>query len=87
MTDDGKEVVHFNKIKVKFNTTKFYMHYDSSNPSEKILSDTINDLLNNHWKDILEDFRSTFEHSMEDLIKSIIEPLFASLPYSEFFLS
>lgn len=55
--------------------------------ADKVLSDSVNAILNENWRDILEDLRTPFEDSMANLLKSVIRPFFASLPYAEYFLT
>lgn len=62
------------------------MHFSTDDIKEKILSDTVNTIINDNWKELLKEIQPAFEHTMAELMMSIVRPLFASIAYNDFFL-
>lgn len=60
------------------------MHFVSAK-SDDPFGPSLNVLLNENWRDILEDLRPTFEASIAKLVRSVVRPFFASMPYREYF--
>lgn len=60
------------------------MQFVSAQPDDPF-GPTLNALLNENWRDILEDLRATFEASIAKLVRSVVRPFFAGMPYRKYF--
>lgn len=62
------------------------MDFDTTVQNQKILARTVNQVINDNWRALLEEVRETFENHMANLFKSIVQPSYAKIPYRKFYL-
>lgn len=52
----------------------------------KLLGETMNQFLNDNWRDILKEFTPAISGSFNGVFKKIIDDVFSRIPYNEMFL-
>lgn len=52
----------------------------------KLLGDTMNQFLNDNWKDILREFMPAISASFNGVFKNMMNKVFIGIPYNELFL-
>lgn len=64
------------------------MHINLENlfNGDKALGDNMNLFLNENWRDILNELKPAIVLSVEEILKGIINRIFAKIPYDEVFL-
>lgn len=82
---DGKEYIKIKNVRPHLKLTGFSVQFKSKTGNPTI-ENTINKVINENWREIYNELKPDLELNVGDVIKSIITPLFDSVPYQEFFL-
>lgn len=82
---DGKDFIKIKNVRVHSKLSKFHVEFKpkSGNPT---VNDSINKVINENWREIYAELKPDLEKNIGEVVKSIVAPLFAEIPYQEFFL-
>ncbi|CAO1424288.1 unnamed protein product [Diamesa tonsa] len=83
---DGKTYLSLAKVKGTFEATRLHMNLKNLFNGNKLLGDTMNQFLNNNWRDILNEFMPAFSASFNGVFKDMMNEFFHNIPYNELFL-
>jgi hypothetical protein len=84
---NGKEYVQADKFKLEFEAAKFSLHFTNLFNGDKTLGDNMNTFLNENSRDILNELKPSITSALEQILESIINRIFAKVPYKELYLS
>lgn len=86
ITKNGKKYIQTDKFNLSFTTTRLRLNFDNLFNGDKILGDNMNSFLNENWQDILGELKPSISYAMEKILESIVNRIFAKVPYSLLFL-
>ena len=78
-----KMYIHFTASSVTLNPERVV--YDFRNSDDKTLSDAINPVLNENWKDVFDDVKSDYEKLIDKIILTVANNLFSKVSVEEAF--
>lgn len=82
----GKVYAQIDKFSLQFEVSKMQIKLENLFNGDKLLGDNMNVFLNENWPEILKELKPAINYAIEELFKSIINRIFAKLPYEEYFL-
>jgi len=82
----GKEYVQTDKFNLDFDTEKLHIQLDNLFNGDKALGDNMNLFLNENWRDILTELKPAITIAVEEILKGIINRIFAKVPHQEAYL-
>lgn len=74
------------KHRVTFTAGGFSIHLSNLFNGDRILGDNMNLILNENWKEVLNDMRPSISSTVGQIIVTIINQIFELIPYSQFFI-
>lgn len=86
ITKNGKKYIQTDKFNLSFTTTRLRLQFDNLFNGDKVLGDNMNSFLNENWQDILGELKPSISYAMEKILESIVNRIFAKVPYSLLFL-
>lgn len=86
MVKNGKEYIQTDKFKLDFDTAKFSLHFSNLFNGDKALGDNMNTFLNENSRDILNELKPAITSALEQIFETIINRIFAKVPYKELYL-
>uniref|UniRef100_A0A1A9VQQ0 Uncharacterized protein n=1 Tax=Glossina austeni TaxID=7395 RepID=A0A1A9VQQ0_GLOAU len=72
-------------MNVSFEPKNFYIHLDNLFDGNKELTDSVNDVINENWRDIFHSLQDGIRQTFYDALKPILSKVFNVLPYDEFY--
>lgn len=84
VTRDGEDYLEIESVKVEMSLQKMSMDL-KDNLNENVIVGTINQVLNDNWRDIFYELKPDFEMNIGEVIKSLIAPVFHTIPYKSLF--
>lgn len=82
---DGDDYLDIQNIIVDLKTKKMSVDIKDA-LNDNIIMSTINQVMNENWRDIFEEMRPDFEKFIGDTLKEVIKPMFDTVPYKNFFV-
>lgn len=82
----GKDYIQTEKFELGFDTTRLRINLSNLFNGDKALGDNMNQFLNDNWHDILKELKPSISYAIEEILKGIINRIFAKLPYESLFL-
>ncbi|KAL9893080.1 circadian clock-controlled protein daywake-like [Glossina fuscipes fuscipes] len=70
---------------VSFEPKNFYIHLDNLFDGNKELTDSVNDVINENWRDIFHSLQDAISQAYYDALKPLLKKIFKVLPYDEFY--
>ncbi|XP_059610155.1 protein takeout-like [Phlebotomus argentipes] len=86
VTKNQNDYFQTNDIKISMTTSKLWIHFDNLYNGDKLLGDTTNTFLNENWMDIFNELKPDISKAYAAAIQTIINNVFAKLPYREYFV-
>lgn len=83
---NGKKYIQTEKFMLDFTTTKLSMHFHNLFNGDKNLGDNMNAFLNENWTEILAELKPAIQYAIEKILESLINRIFAKVPYDLLFL-
>lgn len=81
----GKVYVQTETFKLDFDTSRLHINLANLFNGDKALGDNMNLFLNENWQDILKELKPAIVLAFEEILKGIINRIFAKVPYEEIF--
>lgn len=82
---DGREYLDVKGVKLDLKVGKLSIVFQNSDNNKEI-NDVVNKVINENWKEIFYELKPDLEKNTGDVILSLVKPMFAEIPYSEFYL-
>lgn len=82
----GKEHFEIDKSKLSFETKNVHVHFGNLFNGNKELGESTNAFFNENWQIILKEIKPAISESIASVFESLIDNVFANVPYSEMFL-
>lgn len=82
----GKDYIQTEKFQLSFDTTRMRINLENLFNGDKALGDNMNQFLNENWRDILNELKPSVTYAVEEILKGIINRIFAKVPYESVFL-
>lgn len=82
----GKQYIQTDKFHLDFDTTRMRLHLENLFNGDKALGDNMNEFLNENWRDILDELKPSITYAVSEILKGIINRIFAKIPYDSVFL-
>lgn len=86
ITKNGKQYIQTERFNLDFDTSRLHINLENLFNGNKELGENMNQFLNQNWRDILNELKPAINFAIEELLKSIINRIFAKVPYSDIFL-
>ncbi|GAB0088225.1 Protein takeout [Sergentomyia squamirostris] len=86
VTKNQQDYFQTNDMKITMTTTKLWMDFENLFNGDKLLGDTTNAFLNENWMDIFNELQPDISKSYAAAIQTIINNVFAKLPYKDYFI-
>uniref|UniRef100_A0A1B0CZX5 Uncharacterized protein n=2 Tax=Phlebotomus papatasi TaxID=29031 RepID=A0A1B0CZX5_PHLPP len=86
VTKNQKDYFQTDDTKITMTTTKLWLNFDNLYNGDKLLGETTNAFLNENWMDIFNELKPDISKSYASAIQTIINNIFAKLPYREYFI-
>lgn len=86
VSKNGKDYLQIKKMVFHIKPSNLIMHFDNLFNGDKALTKTINEFLNQNWREIFDELRVVLDKSFGQVMQSIIDSVFIKIPYSELFL-
>lgn len=80
-----KQFVQTEKFKLDFDTSRLHIKLENLFNGDKALGDNMNQFLNDNWHDILTELKPAIVYAVEEILKGIINRIFAKIPYEDVF--
>lgn len=74
------------KMRFTFDVSRLYIYLENLFNGDKALSDNMNLFLNENWKDIFQELRPSIQDAFSQIVDSLINSVFAKIPYSDIYL-
>lgn len=81
---NGKQYMAVDDSKLGFKASRLTMKFENLF-SDKQLSDTMNEFLNENWQEILNELRPSLSETISQILISIISGTFSRIPYNDIF--
>lgn len=82
----GKEYVQTDGFKLNFDTEKMNIQLTNLMNGNQALADSMLQVLNENWKDLLNELKPAVTYAIEEIVKSIVNRILNKVPYYELFL-
>lgn len=82
----GKEYIQTEKFQLSFDTTRLRINLENLFNGDKALGNNMNQFLNENWRDILNELKPSIVFAVEEILKGIVNRIFAKIPYESVFL-
>ncbi|KAF2900831.1 hypothetical protein ILUMI_05370 [Ignelater luminosus] len=79
----GKTHVKLGELKVDLKPENAKFHFDNLFDGDKQLSDQMNKLINDSWKDLYEEVKDGYNDMLAGLVKNVADTVFNKVPYDE----
>lgn len=86
ITKNGKQYIQTERFNLDFDTSRLHINLENLFNGNKELGENMNQFLNQNWRDILNELKPAITFAVEELLKSIINRIFAKVPYNDIFL-
>lgn len=63
----------------------FYIHLDNLFDGNKELTESVNDVINENWRDLFHSLQDGIRQTFYDAVKPLLSKVFKVLPYDEFY--
>ncbi|XP_054726281.1 protein takeout-like [Anastrepha obliqua] len=73
-------------VRLRVDPSRMIFNFDNLFNGDKVLGDTMNNFLNENWKDIYEEVRATFANAFAQIFSALIHKVFSKYPYEKYFL-
>lgn len=83
---NGKKFIQTDRFQLDFDTTRLHINLENLFNGNKELGENMNQFLNQNWRDILNELKPAITFAVEEILKGIINRIFAKIPYDEIFL-
>ena len=83
---NGKDFIQTDQFKLDFDTQHMTMSFSNLFNGDKALGDNMNMFLNENWQDILKELKPSITSALEQILETIINRIFAKVPYEELYL-
>lgn len=83
---NNKVYVQTTKFRFTFDTERLHMYLENLFNGDKALSDNMNLFLNENWQDIFQELKPSIEDAFSQIVNSLLNSVFAKVPYSDFYL-
>lgn len=83
---NNKVYTQTNKLRFTFDVDRLYIYLENLFNGDKALSDNMNLFLNENWRDIFQELKPSIEDAFSQIVNSLINSVFAKVPYSDFYL-
>lgn len=77
---DGSLYVRYNKIDFAITPQKMTLDFENLFDGDKVLSKTINQFINENWKEILKEMKPSYEAVFSNVFKDTVEKVFDKIP-------
>ncbi|BES95612.1 Hypothetical protein NTJ_08421 [Nesidiocoris tenuis] len=74
------------KHRVVFDASGFKIHLSNLFNGDKLLGENMNLILNDNWREVLDDLRPSISTTVGEIILKILNQIFDIVPYSQFFI-
>ncbi|XP_014280225.1 protein takeout [Halyomorpha halys] len=81
----GSEYAHISRDRVDFTTSRFKLSLTGLFGGDKALSDNMNQILNDNWREVLDDLKPSISGTVGEIIKFTLNNIFDMIPYELFF--
>lgn len=81
---DGDDYLDIQKINVDLKVRKMSVDIKDT-LNDNIIMATINQVMNENWRDIFEEMKPDLEKFIGDTLKEVVKPMFDAVPYKNFF--
>lgn len=80
-----KVYMQIDKSRLTYTTERVSFDFSNLFNGNKVLSETTNRFFNDNWKQIHEELRPKFYEAIASIYESLINKVFAMIPYEEMF--
>lgn len=87
VTKNGKDYLQADKLKFSIDPTKVFVYFENLFNGDEILGKSMNNFMNEHWKDIFTEIKPVVDDTCAKVIKNIVNNVFAKFPYNDLFAS
>lgn len=81
---DGVKYMKVDRAAIDFKVGKARFRIRDHSPGNKVLSEAINNFLNQNWKEVLEELKYTVSSALEKYLKQILNTALLKVPLNLF---
>lgn len=82
----GREYLRIDRLAVSINPSRAYINLENLFNGDKALGQSMNIFLNENWKTIFVEMKPVIDDAIGEIVKNIMNNVFAKYPYQEMFL-
>lgn len=84
MSRNGDDYLDIQKINTDIKLKKLIVHIQDE-LNDGIIMNTINQVMNDNWREIFAEMKPDFERTIGETIKDFVQPILEAIPYKNFF--